>query len=63
MGHVLVWHLDGRLPNLALMRLAAHHRALGDTVELRPGSPGAAPLGPAHPGLWVPAFYPLTSAG
>lgn len=32
---VLLWHLDGKLPNLALMRLAAHHRALGDTVELR----------------------------
>jgi hypothetical protein len=32
---VLVWHLDGKLPNLALMRLAAHHRALGDDVELR----------------------------
>ena len=39
MGHVLAWHLDGRLPNLAVMRLAAHHRALGDTVELRPGPP------------------------
>ena len=39
MGHVLLWHLDGRLPNLALMRLAAHHRALGDTVELRRGLP------------------------
>jgi hypothetical protein len=39
MGHVLLWHLDGRLPNLALMRLAAHHRALGDTVELRRGTP------------------------
>jgi hypothetical protein len=24
MGHVLVWHLDGRLPNRAPMRLAAH---------------------------------------
>jgi hypothetical protein len=39
MGHVLLWHLDGRLPNLALMRIAAHHRALGDTVELRRGTP------------------------
>ena len=39
MGHVLLWHCDGRLPNLALMRIAAHHRALGDTVELRRGSP------------------------
>ena len=39
MGNVLLWHLDGRLPNLALMRLAAHHRVLGDTVELRRGPP------------------------
>ncbi len=33
--NVLLLHLDGKLPNLALMRLAAHHRALGDTVTLR----------------------------
>src|SRR2546428_7036285 len=39
MGHVLLWHLDGRLPNLALMRIAAHHRAQGDTVALRRGTP------------------------
>lgn len=32
---VLLWHLDGRLPNLALMRLAAYHRSRGDVVELR----------------------------
>ena len=32
---VLLLHLDGKLPNLALMRLAAHHRAQGDHVELR----------------------------
>jgi hypothetical protein len=33
--NVLLLHLDGRLPNIALMRLAAHHRALGDDVTLR----------------------------
>lgn len=33
--NVLLLQLDGRLPNLAAMRLAAHHRALGDTVEFR----------------------------
>ncbi len=33
--NVLLLHLDGKLPNLALMRLAAHHRALGDAVTLR----------------------------
>lgn len=33
--NVLLLHLDGSLPNLALMRISAHHRALGDRVELR----------------------------
>lgn len=33
--NVLLLHLDGKLPNLALMRLAAHHRALGDVVAFR----------------------------
>jgi hypothetical protein len=33
--NVLLLQLDGTGSNLALMRLAAHHRALGDTVELR----------------------------
>lgn len=32
---ILLWHLDGKLPNLALMRIAAHHRERGDQVELR----------------------------
>jgi|SRR5579863_7371451 len=32
---VLLLQLDGKLPNLALCRIAAHHRALGDDVELR----------------------------
>lgn len=45
MKHILLLHIDGRLPNLALMRIAAHHRALGDTVELRRGNP--------EPPLWA----------
>lgn len=32
---ILLLHLDGKLPNIALMRLAAHHKALGDDVTLR----------------------------
>jgi len=32
---ILLYQLDGKLPNLALMRIAAHHRALSDDVELR----------------------------
>ena len=31
----LLLHLDGKLPNIALMRIAAHHRALGDDVVFR----------------------------
>ncbi|NJK31302.1 MAG: radical SAM protein [Deltaproteobacteria bacterium] len=33
--NVLLLQLDGSLPNIALMRLAAHHRERGDRVELR----------------------------
>lgn len=32
---VLLLQLDGKLPNVALMRIAAHHRAAGDEIELR----------------------------
>src|SRR5947209_4266248 len=32
---VLLLQLDGKLPNLALMRVAAHHKKLGDDVTLR----------------------------
>jgi hypothetical protein len=31
---VLLLQLDGKIPNLALMRVAAHHRGLGDDVQL-----------------------------
>jgi len=30
----LLFQLDGKIPNLAMMRIAAHHRALGDDVGL-----------------------------
>lgn len=33
--NILLAQLDGSIPNLALMRIAAHHRRIGDTVELR----------------------------
>lgn len=45
MAVVLLLHLDGKLPNLALMRIAAHHRAIGDhgiaartSADCSPGS-------------------------
>lgn len=31
----LLFHLDGKIPNIALMRIAAHHRDRGDTVIFR----------------------------
>ncbi len=34
---VLLLQVDGKIPNIALMRIAAHHRQLGDAVELRRG--------------------------
>lgn len=36
--NVLLLQLDGKIPNLALMRIAAHHKGLGDDVELRHGA-------------------------
>lgn len=33
--NVLLLQLDGKIPNLALMRIALHHRERGDEVELR----------------------------
>src|SRR6202021_2176832 len=35
---VLLCQLDGSLPNIALMRISTHHRALGDDVEMRHGA-------------------------
>jgi hypothetical protein len=37
-GHarkILIYQLDGKVPNIAVMRIAAHHRASGDQVEFR----------------------------
>lgn len=31
----ILYQLDGKIPNIALMRIAAHHRERGDEVELR----------------------------
>lgn len=40
MGHVRITQLDGKLPNLALMRLAAWHRERGDEVHFYRGAGG-----------------------
>lgn len=37
---VLIFQLDGKIPNIALMRLSAHHKSRGDDVSFRwTGSP------------------------
>jgi hypothetical protein len=36
--NILLIQLDGKLPNLALMRVSSHHRAKGDKVQLRIGA-------------------------
>lgn len=33
--NALLFQVDGKLPNVALMRIASHHRALGHDIELR----------------------------
>jgi len=45
---ILLLQLDGKIPNLALMRISAHHKALGDDVELRVVGNAAA----VERGLW-----------
>ena len=35
---VLLLQLDGKIPNIALMRISAHHRDRGDEIELRHGA-------------------------
>jgi hypothetical protein len=43
---LLLLQLDGSRPNIALMRVAAHYRALGWEVELqRPATPAAVERG------------------
>lgn len=32
---ILLFQLDGKIPNIALMRVASHHKALGDEVSFR----------------------------
>lgn len=63
MNRVLLLHLDGKLPNIALMRIAAHHHALGDSVELRraPTAEAVEPeLGDAFDRVYASAVFERT---
>lgn len=33
--NILLFQLDGKIPNIALMRIAAHHKAMGDEISFR----------------------------
>ncbi len=46
--NVLLLQLDGKIPNIALMRISAHHRALGDDISFRVAGNEQA----IHPHLW-----------
>ena len=48
MKDVLLLQLDGKIPNLALMRIGAHHWDRGDCVVLRRAANAAA----LERGLW-----------
>lgn len=50
MADVRIAQLDGKLPNLALMRLAAWHRAKGDTLHFYRGADAV------ERKLWEPAY-------
>ena len=63
MKRVLLLQLDGKLPNIALMRIAAHHRALGDEVVLRRAGNAAAvqpELGDAFDRVYASAIFERT---
>lgn len=55
--NVLLRQIDGKLPNVALMRVAAHHRALGDTVEFRYGRTVTPQLWDAHDRVYASAIF------
>lgn len=38
MKRILLCQIDGSFPNVALMRISAHHKALGDEVDIRHGA-------------------------
>lgn len=57
---ILLYQLDGKVPNIALMRIAAHHRALGDSVELRHTGTPRRELGDAPDKVYASAIFEKT---
>jgi hypothetical protein len=61
--NVLLLQLDGKLPNIALMRIAAHHRECGDEVEFRHAGNVAAVephFGDNHDRVYASAIFTRT---
>jgi hypothetical protein len=59
-SQVRITQLDGRLPNLALMKLAAFHRARGDIVAFS-RSPYRSPVEPPYDRVYGSAIFSFTS--
>ncbi len=61
MGAVRITQLDGKLPNLALMRLAAFHRAQGDEIVFT-RSPHRGMFEPAYAHVYASAIFKFSAA-
>lgn len=57
---ILLFQLDGKVPNIALMRIAAHHKTAGDAVELRYGGSPCRELGDTPDRVYASAIFEKT---
>jgi hypothetical protein len=57
---VLLLHLDGKIPNLALLRIAGHHRAAGDEVVLQYGAQFGTLFDPDADSVYASAVFIAT---
>lgn len=60
MGTIRITQLDGRLPNLALMKIAAHHRSQGDDVRFS-RSPYRDMLEPEYAAVYGSAVFDFSA--
>ena len=58
--NVLLRQLDGKIPNIALMRVAAHHRERGDSVEFRFGLDVETQLWDRHDKVYASLIFERT---
>lgn len=60
MSRVLLLQLDGKIPNIALMRIAAFHRFVGDAVEFRFGRDVRPKLWDDHDDVYASLIFERT---